>query len=188
VLRRLDLGVHIALDLDQVEQVAAGQEFKRLISGELEPCSAEAGVALGEPVADLVERPQSMPTPFSAFLRRRYSPEGLPKPCRKTTAAALGAGTRQALRYTHPVSPPKAGMTSPAFPIGHTYKCPEPPHTSRVPGTFWRRRGGRSLGRYLPCPRRDPDDVPDFLMIGAPKAGTTALPVSHREPAGGSPG
>lgn len=90
VLRRLDLGVHIALDLDQVEQVAAGQEFKRLISGELEPCSAEAGVALGEPVADLVERPQSMPTPFSAFLRRRYSPEGSPKPCRNTTAAALG--------------------------------------------------------------------------------------------------
>jgi hypothetical protein len=43
VLRRLDLGVHIGMDLEQVEQVAAGQEFKRLIFGELERCSAEAG-------------------------------------------------------------------------------------------------------------------------------------------------
>ena len=34
VLRRLDLGVHIGMDLEQVEQVAAGQEFRRLIFGE----------------------------------------------------------------------------------------------------------------------------------------------------------
>src|SRR5580704_3974614 len=43
VLGGLDLGVDVCVDLEQVQQVAAGQELKRLVFGEVEGCFAEAG-------------------------------------------------------------------------------------------------------------------------------------------------
>ena len=100
-------------------------------------------VALGEPIADLVAPTvgagavQGVPEPVGT------GPECSPKPCGATTA-----GTRQALRQHRPVTPPKVGMTSPAFPIGNMYKCPEPAHV-------------KSAWRFLAPPRRvQPSAVP----------------------------
>src|SRR6266516_2620929 len=42
VLGRLDLGIYVCMDLEQVQQVAAGQEFEWLVFGEIERCFAES--------------------------------------------------------------------------------------------------------------------------------------------------
>ena len=76
----------------------------------------------------ILSRPRSMPTPFSAFPSQWYRARVLAEAVREDHCRGPGAGTRQALRYTRPVTPPKADMTSPAFPIGNMYKCPEPAH------------------------------------------------------------
>ena len=125
VLRRLDLGVHIGMDPEQVEQVAAGQEFKRL-SWRTRTMLCRSG-----------RSPLVSPWPILSSARSRCprrsarSRAGAARSaCRSRTGRPLprpwGAGPRQALQYTRPVTPPKAGMTSPAFSIDNMYKCPEP--------------------------------------------------------------
>ena len=59
--------------------------------------------------------PQSMPAPFSAFPSQWYRARVLAEAVQEDHGGGPGAGARQALQYTRPVTPPKAGMTSPAF-------------------------------------------------------------------------
>jgi hypothetical protein len=72
----------------------------------------------------ILSRPQSMPAPFSAFPSQWYRARVLAEAVQEDHCRGPGASTRQALQYTRPVIPPRAGMTSPAFPIGNMYKCP----------------------------------------------------------------
>jgi hypothetical protein len=84
-------------------------------------------VALGEPAADLVA-PTVDAGAVQCVPSQRYRARVLAEAVQEDRCRGPGAGTRQALQYTRPVTPPKAGMTSPAFPIGNMYKCPEPAH------------------------------------------------------------
>ena len=96
----------------------------------------------------ILSRPQSMPAPFSAFPSQWYRARVLAEAVQEDHCRGRGASTRQALRYTRPVTPPKVGMTSSAFPIGNMYKCLKPAH---VKGAW----------RFLAPPRRvQPSAVP----------------------------
>jgi hypothetical protein len=125
VLRRLDLGVYIGMDLEQVEQVAAGQEFKRLIFGRTRTMLCRSR-----------RSPMVSPWPILSSDHSR---------CPRRSARSRAGGTARnacrsragrplprpwgrhapGLAVHPPVSPPKVGLTSPAFPIDNMYKCPE---------------------------------------------------------------
>ena len=104
-------------------------------------------VALGEPVADFVA-PTVGAGAVQCVPSQWYRARVLAEAVQEDHCRGRGADTRQALRYTRPVTPPKVGMTSPAFPIGNMYKCPKPAH---VKGAW----------RFLAPPRRvQPSAVP----------------------------
>ena len=106
VLRRLDLGVHIGMDLEQVEQVAAGQEFKRLSWRTRTMLCRSRRSPLVSPWP-VLSRPQSMPAPFSAFPSQWYRARVLAEAVQEDHCRCPGASTPQALQYTRPVIPPK---------------------------------------------------------------------------------
>ena len=135
--------VCVAAAPDAVVLVGLQREGEAMGSDRADGADGLSLLGLGDGPAGLPDREEELYRSVSAPINRQLTGRRCrPWPSRPyarahpfvTKGLAAGSALRGASlptpREAGPVTPPKAGMTSPAFPTDNMYKCPEPAYVT----------------------------------------------------------